>query len=101
MGIFSDFYDAASEKVSSVADTYLARPSTTDQSIGGSIFEALYQYGAGRTVAARETLVAGALATAQGQKFVAEAERQRLQFYMPYIIGGGLLLGGAFFLMRR
>lgn len=101
MNIFTDFLGAAKEKLATLQTRYLTRPTDTTSSIGSSIFEAVYQYGAGKTAAAREKLVSGALASSQGQKFVAEAERQRLQAWLPWIIGATILILGAGFLVGR
>lgn len=101
MTIFGDFFDAAQQKVTELQTRYLSRPTDTTSTIGSSIFNALYQYGAGKVDAARASLVTGALASSEGKKFVAEAEKQRLQAWLPWIIGATILILGAGFLAGR
>jgi len=101
MGIFDGFLDAAKEKLGSVTDKYNSLPNDTNSTIGSSIFEAIYQYGRGEYDAARAKVATAILESSQGQKVVAEVEKQRLKEYIPWIVGAILLTLGTLFLLRR
>lgn len=94
--VVSDFFGAAQAKISdftaSVQERFTSRPQYASQSVGGSIFEALYQVGKGRFDLVRQQAATALLQSKTGQRFVGEVERQRIQQWMPYIIGGALLL---------
>lgn len=97
-GVWSDFVGAASARFNELTSRFTSRPTSTTQSVGGSIFEALYQVGAGRIDAARSKAAEALLQSKTGQRFVGEVERQRIQQWLPLIVLGavGLLLVGAF-----
>jgi len=101
MGIFGDFYDAAAAKVSELNERFQTIPTNTQQSIGSSIFEAVYQYGRGNVDVAREKLVTEFMKSGEGKKVVSAAENIRIQQLMPWIIGAAILLLGAGFLIRK
>lgn len=95
-GVVSDFFGAAQAKLNEfttgIQDRFTSRPQYAEQSVGGSIFEALYQVGKGRFDMARQQAATALLQSKTGQRFVGEVERQRIQQWMPYIIVGALAL---------
>lgn len=99
-GVFSDFISAAGAKLSQLQTRYLSRPADTQATVGSSIFEALYQVGRGKYDAAREKAATALLQSGTGQRFVAEVERQRIQQYLPWIVGASLVVL-LFVLIRR
>lgn len=101
MGILDGFIDAAQDKFSSAVSRFTSQPENTTSAIGGSIFEALYQYGKGNVDLARERIGSAILESRQGQAIVQEVEQQRLQQWLPWIIGAVLIIFGAGFLFRR
>lgn len=101
MGVFDDFYAAAQTKITALTDRYNSIPNDTSNTIGSSIFNALYSYGAGRLDKAREQIVAGALATPQGKAIQAEATQQTLAKYGPMIALGAIAFLGLVFLTRK
>jgi len=90
--VFSDFFGAAQTKISEITQRFTSAPSSPQSSIGGSIFNAIYSYGAGRVDLAREQAAKALLASKTGSRFVGEVERQRLLQMMPLIIGGVIVL---------
>lgn len=90
-GMFSDFFGAAQERLGEV----LAPMNTPDQgpTLGSQLFEAIYQYGAGRVDQAREKAVGAFFMTSEGKKVQREGMQQTLTQYMPYIV---LLIVGIF-----
>jgi hypothetical protein len=101
MGIFDGFVDAAKGKLDDFTGRYNAMPNDTSNTVGSSIFEAIYQYGRGEYDAARAKVATAILETSQGQKVVAEVEKQRLKEYIPWIIGAIILTLGGVLLLRR
>jgi len=100
--VFSDFFGAAQTKIGEITSRYTTLPTNTQSSVGGSIFEALYQYGKGRADLARERAATALLASRTGQRFIGEVEQQRLQQWMPMIVIGVIAIFlGAFLLGRR
>lgn len=85
--VFSDFFAQAQARLMNVL------PST--QSMGpvtGQLMDAIYAFGAGKVDAARGKLVQSFLGTNEGRKMQATATHQTIQQYLPWIIGGALLL---------
>jgi hypothetical protein len=101
MSIFSDFIDTAQSKIGEVQARYETLPTSPTDSVGSSIFNALYSYGAGYAERARTQLGAAILKTGAGQNLAAEVERQRLQQMLPWIIGAIILVLGAGFLVAK
>jgi len=101
MGILDGFLDAAKEKLDSVTDKYNSIPNDTTNTVGSSIFEAIYQYGRGEYDAARAKVATAILQTSQGQKVAAEVEKQRLKEFIPWIVGAIILTAGGILLLRR
>ena len=100
--IFSDFLGAAQTKIGEITSRYTSLPTDTQSSVGGSIFEAVYQYGKGRADLARERAATALLASRTGQRFISEVEQQRLQQWLPMIVIGVIVIFlGAFLLGRR
>jgi len=89
---FGDFIGAAQEKFSAITERFRTAPTSPESSVGGSIFQALYSFGAGRVDLAREQAAKALLASKTGSRFVGEVEKQRLQKMMPLIIGGVVVL---------
>lgn len=87
--IFSDFLGQAREKLSQVISRPDARPGNTTDSIGGAMFEAIYQYGKGKAELALQSAITK---SKTGQAAIKNIEMERLWSYMPYLIGAGVLL---------
>jgi hypothetical protein len=99
--IFGDFVGAAQTKFSEITEKFRTAPTSPESSVGGSIFQALYSYGAGRVDLARQQAATALLGSKTGQRFVGEVERQRMQQWMPLIIGGVIVLLVAGFAFGR
>jgi hypothetical protein len=98
-GFIGDFFEAARTRLSTVLQP-VTQP-TAGPSVGGQLFEAIYQYGAGKLDAAREKAVGAFLMTSEGQRVQAEGVRQTAQQYLPMIVIGALVLVGLGFAFRR
>lgn len=100
-GIFSDFLSAGQAKINEITARFSTLPSSPQDSVGGSIFNAIYQFGAGRLDLARQQAAEALLKSKTGQRFVGEVERQRIQQWLPWIIGAAILLLMLGFFARR
>ena len=100
-GIVTDFFGAAQAKIGEITSRFSNLPTSPEQSIGGSIFEAIYQLGKGRADLARERAATALLASKTGQRFVGEVEAQRIKQWLPLIIGGIIVLLVAGFAFGR
>lgn len=93
--IFDTFVGAAKAKLISSIGRTESRPTTTRSavptatSIGGGIFDAIYQYGKGRTELALESAIKKSSA---GQQAIKNIEQERIRAWMPWIIGVAILL---------
>lgn len=93
-GLFSDFFSAAQDRLGAV----LAPMQTNDgPSVGSQLFEAIYQFGAGKVDQARDKAVGAFLMTSEGKKAQRAGISQTVQQYLPYII---LAVIGLFLLGR-
>lgn len=88
----SGFFASAMAKVDSALTSV---KSFSETPVGSQLFNAIYQYGAGRVDQAREKLVNAFLMTSEGQKIQQEATRQTAVQYAPLIA----LAVGAIFLL--
>lgn len=84
-GFFSDFLSAAQDRLSA-ALAPMQSESSAGPTVGSQLFEAIYQYGAGKLDQAREKAVGAFLMTSEGRKMQDEGMRQTVNQYMPYII---------------
>lgn len=93
--IFDTFVGAAKAKLLSSIGRTESRPTTTRSAvptattIGGGIFDAIYQYGKGRTELALESAIKKSSA---GQQAIKNIEQERIRAWIPWIIGGAVLL---------
>lgn len=91
------FFSSALEKVNSFL-TPIQDFSKTP--VGSQLFQAIYQYGAGKVDAAREKAVGAFLMTSEGKRLQAEAARQTAINYTPWLILGGAAIFFLFALKR-
>jgi hypothetical protein len=93
--IFDAFVGAAKAKLIQTISRTETRPATTRDaipkptSVGAGIFDAIYQYGKGRTELALESAIKKSSA---GQQAIKNIEGERIRAWMPWIIGGAILL---------
>lgn len=86
-------------KLSQSTSRPASRPENTKSGIASGIFEAVYQYGRGRLELGLESAIKKSSA---GQKAIKNIEQERIKMYMPWVIGGAILLFlGGLFLARR
>jgi len=92
---FSDFFNAARDKLTSV----LPAPGTP---AGSQLMDAIYSLGRGAFDQARDQAVGSFLRTGEGQRVQQSAVNQTVQKYMPLIVIVIIaLLGLGFFAARR
>ena len=108
MSIFDDFTNEASSTIESGLERIAPiGGGTQDDSgaptatVGGTIFDAIYQFGRGKGDTALQSLTAAFRKTATGQKVEADATTARIKELLPYILLGIAVLFGGFFLLRR
>ena len=87
--------------LSGVLDRFTTRPSSTEQGIGGALYNAIYAFGAGKLDQAREQAAKALLASRTGQRFTSTVERERLKQLAPMIILGVVVLFGVAFALGR
>lgn len=101
MSIFSDFTDAASEKFSEAVESVAPRTDAEPNvNIGGSLFNAIYQYGRGRADLATQEIANRFRKTKTGQGIEKQIETERIKEFMPFILLAGALILGLIFLRR-
>lgn len=88
--MFEEFFDAARQRLGDFipASTPSYDGGITDPSqstIGGSVFEAIYQAARGYSDKARDTLTSRFLATGEGQRIQASATKQTLMQWAPVL----------------
>ena len=93
MDLVSDFFDSARARLEEVVqptsdyDYVNGGYNPPQSSLGGAIFEAIYQFGAGKAEQARDTLTGQFLKTGEGQRLQQSATRQTIAQYAPLFIG--------------
>lgn len=68
--------------------------------LGGTIMDAIYAYGAGKVTLAQTKLRNAVLNTGEGKRIVGAAQAQTLKQYLPMVVVGALvlvLMGGMLF----
>lgn len=101
-GGFSDFFGPLTRAAGSFAERFTSQPTSTQNSVGGALYNAIYAFGAGKIDLARETAARALLNSRTGSRFVGEVEQQRLMARLPIILAGvGLLAFFIFMLARR
>lgn len=87
--IFGAFVGAAKQKLLQATSRPETRPATTSAGIGAGIFEAIYLYGKGKTEMALESAIRK---SGSGQRAIKNIENERIQAWLPWIIGGAIML---------
>lgn len=101
MSIFTDFVDRASARLQEKLEDVAPIGGGEKADIGGSIFEAIYQYGRGRAETAQQVLVEQFRRTKTGQAAEREATAQRIKELLPPILIGAVAIIGGIFLLKR
>lgn len=102
MNLWEQFKERAAERLGNALES--AAPigeGAQGINFGETIFDAMYQFGRGKSETAVERLTAAFRRTGTGQRIEREATQQRLTELMPFIIGGVVLLLGAVLLFKR
>jgi hypothetical protein len=98
----SDFFGGFTRLASQFAERLTSAPTSTQNSVGGALYNAIYAFGAGKIDLARETAARALLNSRTGSRFVGEVEQQRIMARLPVILAGvGLLAFFVFMLARR
>jgi hypothetical protein len=100
-GGFSDFFGPFTQAAGNFAQRFTTQPTSTQNGIGGALYNAIYAFGAGKIDLARETAARALLNSRTGNRFVGEVEQQRLMQRLPLILFGGLILFGLVFMLAR
>ena len=100
-GGFSDFFGGLTKAAGTFAERFSTAPTSTQNGIGGALYNAIYAFGAGKIDLARETAARALLNSRTGNRFVGEVEQQRLMQRLPLILFGGLILFGLVFMLAR
>lgn len=98
---FNQFFGNVTGAFQTFAEKFSTRPTSTQNSVSGALYNAIYAYGAGKLDAARESAARALLASRSGSQYVAEVEKQRLMQRLPVILITGAILFGAVFLLAR
>lgn len=102
MNIWEQFKERAAERIGqAIEQVSPTGESVQGINVGETIFDAIYQYGRGKTETAQQRLVEAFRGTRTGQNIEREATQQRLMELMPWIIIGAALIIGAFFFIKR
>lgn len=89
------------DALKSFTSRFSTKPSSTSDTVGSSIYNAIYAFGAGKIDQARESAARALLASKTGSGFVSEVERQRLMQMLPLILVGIVAIFGLMMLLRR
>lgn len=79
------------------------KTSTSIPAPGGSLFDAIYQFGKGKVDAATKRVATAFRESSAGARIEAEVTRQKIQELLPFIILGVIVLiaGTLYFAKRR
>jgi hypothetical protein len=93
MDLVADFFDTARARLEAAVqptsdyDYTNGGYNAPQSSLGGALFEAIYQFGAGKAEQARDSLTSQFLKTGEGQRLQQSATRQTIAQYAPLLVG--------------
>lgn len=96
-----DFFGSLTKAAGQFAERFTQAPTSTQNSVGGALYNAIYAFGAGKIDQARESAARALLNSRTGSRFVGEVEQQRLMARLPVILAGGAVLFALVFMLAR
>jgi hypothetical protein len=95
------FFGSLSQAAQQFGARFVEAPTSTQNSVGGALYNAIYAFGAGKIDLARETAARALLNSRTGSRFVGEVEQQRIMARLPVILAGAAVLFALVFMLAR